>query len=200
MTIKVKESKIDNCIKELKRYLEHPSHSHKGIFESYHSKTVSVLESRIINPNFREAKASRSHHHIYAGGLAIHTLEVLNMCVNFPVSVLNVQFDSDWKEIMRIFFISALYHDYCKIFEYDEMSNKTNWGDQIGHVVGGYQMFQEDHASLGELTGQEINIISHILLSHHGKKEWGSPVEPQTAFAAIFHYADMLSAFYGKGK
>jgi 3'-5' exoribonuclease len=167
-----------------------------------------------MTPHFKSAPASRNHHHNYPGGLVVHTYEVFQIAksmidslpaLNSPYEFSPYGLETDIEDrntILRILFIASLYHDYCKVFEYDEFGNKTNWADQVGHVVGGYELFCEDMKDVisTELSGTERNEISHILLSHHGRKEWGSPVEPQTALAQMFHYADMLSSHYGKGK
>jgi len=69
---------------------------------------------------------------------------------------------------------------------------KKTYRKRINHVAGSAMEFHR-HA-YGVLDTEELEQIEHLLLSHHGRKEWGSPVEPATAEAFILHAADMMSA------
>ena len=116
--------------------------------------------------------------------------------------------------------VSAFLHDYCKTLEYTyelkmvypedayktpEVSvlpsqrikpgsiKGTEYRDRIGHVVGSTMVFQMNAMQAG-LPLNFITAVMHIMLAHHGRKEWGSPVEPKTPEAWLLHSADMLSA------
>lgn len=167
--------------------------------------------------------ASLSHHHAYEGGLLNHTVEVCDIAreieratslgVNKPV-----KFD--------ILFTASLWHDLLKIDEYeiqdwphyalvqdrrprhlvrnDDATGLNVWigtdfQKTIGHIVGSAAQFQASaiHNGVDRAT---IDAVVHCILAHHGRKEWGSPVEPQTLEALILRQADMLSANYGATK
>lgn len=117
--------------------------------------------------------------------------------------------------------VAAMLHDYCKVLEYvydvelveapgqeslpDEFARVmierikpgsikgTDYRMTIGHVVGSTTIFQMNAFNLG-LPFQFINDTMHVMLAHHGRSEWRSPVEPKTPEAWILHAADMLSA------
>jgi len=90
---------------------------------------------------------------------------------------------------------AVIWHDYMKVKDYcwlDGKIVKTDYGKKIYHVAGSAMEFHFHAASC--LSTEVLERIEHLLLSHHGRKEFGSPVEPQTAEAFILHTADMMSA------
>lgn len=143
------------------------------------------------DPKFVESPGSLTRHHNYRGGLAQHTLEVAEMCVNLTVL--------DREDTNRIL-VAAVFHDYGKIHEYrfveDLMSpsceriEATPFRDLVRHVVWSWAFFD---ANATNLKTEDRLAIGHAMLAHHGRKEWGSPVEPQTAIAHLLHTADMMS-------
>lgn len=118
--------------------------------------------------------------------------------------------------------VAAMLHDYCKVFEYeydvefveaegqqdlpDEFSRVmvttikpgtikgTNYRKTIGHVTGSAMIFHMNAVQLGLEYDFTMDVL-HIMLSHHGRAEWRSPVEPKTPEAWVLHAADMLSAY-----
>ncbi len=150
-----------------------------------------VCEGVIRDPCFYLAPGSVDKHHAYAGGLAVHTNEV-------------VQFTSAASEGIiddlhsNILLVAALWHDYAKIkdYEWDEAAGafkKTSHYFLIRHVADSYAWFYQA-ASRYNLDPVLTEAIGHCILAHHGRKEWGSPVEPATAEAWILHAADMWSS------
>lgn len=130
-----------------------------------------------------------SHHHNYAGGLAEHVAEVAYYCALLM---------GDEPHIDRtVVLTAAIWHDYLKVNEYTDPAEgkveKLPYMFLVGHPVGSAMAFME------EMTGweDENNLaepIVHCILAHHGRREWGAPVEPKTPEAWILHAADMLSA------
>lgn len=147
------------------------------------------------NANFARWPGSCVHHHAYPGGLAVHTAEVLEYALGMA------EVDS-WanKEVLTV---AAIFHDYAKLRDYQEDSTTpsgfrpTQYRDRIRHVSGSHAFYIVCTDGVETPFNDEV---SHCILSHHGRQEWGSPVEPQTLEAHILHYADMLSARHGKGK
>lgn len=148
------------------------------------------------DPRFWEAPASMGKHHNYPGGLAVHTCEVASFYAYIP------KFDR------QSFIVAAIWHDYMKVLEYrvektNEYGNPvfahTEYYDTIHHVSGSYAAFVEAAHAVG-VEEELIQKIGHAILAHHGRKEWGSPVEPKTQEAYILHAADMWSAHFGPGK
>lgn len=142
---------------------------------------------------FSVCPASTRFHHEYEGGLLEHTLEVTRYAMHqaevFP------EVDRD------VLLASCLLHDYMKTAEYAKNAEgkyeRTQYANEIGHIAGVAAVFQSVSSNV---PGELVNRITHCLLSHHGRKEWGSPVEPQSLEALILHGADMLSAKFGHTK
>jgi 3'-5' exoribonuclease len=123
-------------------------------------------------------------HNKYAGGLAIHTAEVMR----------NVFFMTGFPSDELI--TAVIWHDYMKIRDYEIAEDgkvvKTQYQINIRHVAGSAMEFH--HQAVDYLPLKTLEKIEHLILSHHGRMEWGSPVEPKTAEAFILHAADMMSA------
>ena len=161
--------------------------------------------------------ASLSFHHAYEGGLLAHTVEVCDSVLDM------VQRDGIPKHDILI--ASALFHDLMKMEEYaffwdwpanavgqkllavpgtDESGLRkfwkcTDYQKTIGHICGSAAQFQTTASHFG-VSRSTIDAVTHCILAHHGRKEWGSPVEPQTLEALILHQADILSAKFGATK
>jgi 3'-5' exoribonuclease len=136
------------------------------------------------NCAFQQAPGGFTKHHDYQHGLVIHVNEVMQnvrkMCIGRSSDAL---------------ITAVIWHDFMKIKEYSwdgEKVVKLPYRTLIRHLAGSAMEFH--HAACGILVPSELEIIEHLLLSHHGKREWGSPIEPATAEAFILHAADMMSA------
>lgn len=148
--------------------------------------------SVITHHEFILAFGSTKRHHTYAGGLAEHTLEVGEFAFNLAGSK-SLQVDTD------VLFTAVIFHDYMKIRDYDEFGNKTKYHDQIRHLAGSYAEWVRISDQC-DVPQDKRDAVGHCILAHHGRKEWGSPIEPQTVEAQILHFADMLSMEYGAKK
>jgi 3'-5' exoribonuclease len=154
-----------------------------------------ILASSILSdPRFQSSPGSSGHHHAYLGGLLQHTTEVVQNVVHLS-GARNGSLEH-YDELL----LAAIWHDYHKIYEYEMQTRgdeqailRMPYRVRIGHVAGSFAEFYHQ-AKLTGLTDDAINLIGHIMLAHHGRLEWRSPVEPQTAEAFILHAADMLSA------
>lgn len=135
--------------------------------------------------DFIKKPAAAKHHHNYIGGLLQHTYEVVKTALSIS-NVYNVNKD--------YIITAALFHDIMKIKEYSDDGKWLEYGDKIGHIVGSSEYFGR-LATEYFVDKTDIENIQHIILSHHGKKEWGSPVEPKTVEAVIVHEADMISSY-----
>lgn len=150
----------------------------------------SVVRPVLTDARFAEGVASAGHHpesHRIPGGLVTHTLEVarsaMAMCGSNRV-------------MAKRAYVAAVFHDYGKIHEYtitDGAVKKLPFVQLIGHVVYGWKSFLDAAGAVG-MNGEDVAEIAHALLSHHGRREFGSPVTPQTQLAMILHTADGMSA------
>lgn len=135
------------------------------------------------DPRFQISPGGSEHHHNYPHGLVIHVNEVMQ-------NVLSMSSNPSDDLITAV-----IWHDYMKIKDYaldGDQVVKLPYLKLINHVAGSAMEFH--HAALGLLPSAQLENIEHLLLSHHGRKEWGSPVEPLTAEAFILHAADMMSS------
>jgi 3'-5' exoribonuclease len=148
-------------------------------------------------PDFWTCTGAKNNHHVGVGGLARHALEVAigSLCM--------AKMFADIDE--EALFVACLYHDIGKIEEYVQVEDGweyTSHKKQIGHLSKSFAMFYHDCQQLKphieNWDEERIQGIGHLILAHHGRQEWGSPVLPQTAAAYIIHFADMLSAEFGQ--
>jgi len=159
---------------------------------------VKLCEKVFKDPRFFEAPASKSSsrhaHQSYDGGLLQHTAEVVSIVVKLCENK-TVPLDAD------VAITAAIWHDVGKIFDYECVDtntyNPTKHYGYVRHLSRSYGEFFSACKSLNRdenLDDATVLKISHAILGHHGRQEWGSPVEPDTKEAYAVHAADMLSA------
>ncbi|MDO9507998.1 MAG: HD domain-containing protein [Thermovirgaceae bacterium] len=139
--------------------------------------------------SFRELPAAVSHHHAYVHGLLEHTLSVAR-----GARALAETYKSSGVEMdLDIVTAGGLLHDIGKIESYklDPFPSMTIPGTVIDHIALGFSRFT-DLAREHGLDGDLVTAIGHILISHHGRKEYGSPVLPATPEAMVVSSADEL--------
>ena len=138
---------------------------------------------------FKACPASTYKHQAYIGGLVVHTAEVLELALRMSVT-------ECLRANVNVVIVSAIVHDYGKIYDYDVVDGKAQYTGHhktIRHVARSYAEFMI-LAKTYSLSESFIDSIGHCILAHHGRKEWGSPIEPESTEAHILHFADMLSA------
>lgn len=136
------------------------------------------------------AYAATTHHHAWQGGLLQHTYETLVYAEKLVEATPDYQ---KTKVHPFVVFTSAAFHDYAKLNEYGlDGAVKLDYMSQVGHVVGGSYVIGQVLASRN-VDKETIQRCQHAILAHHGVKEHGSPVEPQTLDAFYVHLADAAS-------
>jgi 3'-5' exoribonuclease len=135
----------------------------------------------------RLAPAAKSMHHAYAGGLLEHTLGVCRLCL-----VLSSLYPFLDKQALLA---GAFCHDLGKIWELSSglLTEYTSSGRLLGHISLGVEKLEPLMRKSG-LEEELILHLKHLILSHHGIREFGSPVLPATAEAMVLHYADNIDA------
>ena len=137
---------------------------------------------------FRKAPAAKGFHHIYLGGLLEHTLSVARLldlaCAHYA------GIDRD------LLLTGGILHDIGKVYEfsYDRIIEYSDEGRLVGHIVMGVEMVDKRIAALPDFPAHLALKLRHILLSHHGDLEYGSPKRPKTVEALIVHFMDDLDA------
>ena len=137
---------------------------------------------------FRLAPAAKRVHHAYLGGLAVHTLSVLRLLRSMQsvYEFLNVD----------LLITAGILHDIGKIEEYTykKSINISDRGRLLGHIVIGSEMVAERLRQIPDFPKDLRLKVLHMILSHHGEKEWGSPKQPLFPEALVLHYADNLDS------
>jgi len=155
-----------------------------------------LLDAFFNDKSFTEAykisPSAMTHHHNYIGGNLEHIVSVIRLCHTISDMYPNVNKD--------LLITGAILHDVGKLKEYTVTASidKTEEGNFIGHIVLGDRWVKEkieDIRKQGyDFPKDTENQISHLILSHHGKYEWGSPRIPTTIEACILHYADLMDS------
>lgn len=135
---------------------------------------------------FKFWPAGNSIHHGFRSGLLQHVLEMFDIANSLKHYYQDLNFD--------VLYAGIILHDIGKLEELSGgiSSNYTRVGGLQGHITIGVQMFLDHGGS--ELDENIKNHIIHLILSHHGKYEFGSPVVPSTPEAVALHYIDSLSS------
>ncbi|RMH23395.1 MAG: HD domain-containing protein [Acidobacteria bacterium] len=132
--------------------------------------------------------AARSIHHAYRGGLLEHTVTMaelaLKVCDQYP------EVDRD------VVLVGVLFHDLGKLDELAPMpaADYTVAGHLVGHLVIGRDMLRQCCAALDGLPEELRLHLEHLVLSHHGHRAFGSPVEPNTPEAFVLYFVDDLDS------
>ena len=150
-----------------------------------------LLKKTIFDDEFFEkfklSPAASNFHHSYQGGLLEHTVSVTEISLTLG-NVYKVQ-------NIDVLITGALLHDIGKVFEYNPVTFKrTDEGRLLGHIAIGLNYIDEKIKTIKNFPQNYSLAIKHIILSHHGEFEWGSPVQPSFLEALIIHFADNIDS------
>lgn len=164
-----------------------------AIIESIRDPQLSALLREIFGEpgtldTYCRAPGAKSLHHSHIGGLLEHTLGVAEVLET--VARVHPQLDRD------LMMAGALLHDLGKISELECSASieYTDTGRLVGHTVLTDRMVNQAMQRIEGFPEELSNRLTHLLLSHHGQREFGAPVLPMTAEACALHYADNLDA------
>ncbi|MGA2695620.1 MAG: OB-fold nucleic acid binding domain-containing protein [Terriglobales bacterium] len=159
-------------------------------FQNPHLKAL--LESFMADPEiaeaYRNAPAAKTLHHAYIGGLLDHVVSLCRscdlMCRNYP------QINRD------LLLTGAFLHDIGKIHEltYSRSFSYTTKGQLLGHMIIELEMLQAKLAQLPDFPDELKTLIEHLIISHHGQYDFGSPKLPMFPEALVLHYLDDLDS------
>jgi 3'-5' exoribonuclease len=137
---------------------------------------------------FKTAPAAKSMHHSYIGGLLDHVLSLCGLVKKAAGHYRDIDID--------LAVTGAILHDIGKIYElsYDKVFDYTDEGRFLGHITIGIEMIEKEIAKIPDFPKRLSVLLKHMLLSHHGYLEFGSPKRPQTIEAVILYYCDDLDS------
>jgi len=155
-----------------------------------HDVHVRQLLERMVSAEASRLRiwpAALTVHHAYRSGLLEHILKVAEAGV-----ALSACYQADTDYVIA----GAILHDIGKLRElsYDATTAYTLEGNLIGHITIGVQMLHETAGGIEGFPPQLLARLAHLIVSHHGSRELGSPVEPMMVEAIILSAADDLDA------
>ena len=157
----------------------------------YRALAESVLkDDREIVELLKRAPAAKTVHHAYPVGLLEHIVSITRV-LDFLAGHYGTAVNRD------LLFLGGFFHDIAKIWElsFERVTDYTTEGKLVGHLVMGVELvdrkIRELEAQPGRLPGpfpeRSKMLVKHLILAHHGKLEYGSPVMPQTLETLIVH-------------
>jgi 3'-5' exoribonuclease len=170
---------VDEMWSELQELIQHVRDPH-----------IRELLQRIITQHAHKLRvwpAALRVHHAYRSGFLEHILSVARSAL-----MLGTMYGAN----QDLLTAGALLHDIGKLeeLEYDQSTSYSREGNLVGHVTLGAIMVRNAMASISDFPEILRTQIEHLVVSHHGHKEFGAPVEPMTLEAMILSAADDLDA------
>jgi 3'-5' exoribonuclease len=137
---------------------------------------------------YSKAPAAKAMHHVFLGGLLEHSLAVVGLAVDVAARYPQVNRD--------LLICGALLHDVGKVSElsYQRSFDYTDEGKLLGHIIIGVQMVEDRSRQIADFPGELSMLIKHLLLSHHGQYDFGSPKRPKFLEAVILNFIDDLDS------
>jgi 3'-5' exoribonuclease len=137
---------------------------------------------------FKLAPAAKTIHHAWRGGLLEHVLSLCTLARTIGPHYANVDLD--------LLLTGAILHDVGKIEEltYARSFGYSSEGQLLGHIVLGLRLLSRKFEGLPDFPPKLRSLVEHIVVSHHGELEFGSPKVPVFAEALLFHHLDNLDS------
>ncbi|MGC2172261.1 MAG: OB-fold nucleic acid binding domain-containing protein, partial [Candidatus Sulfotelmatobacter sp.] len=159
-------------------------------FQNPHLKSLvqAFMSDPEIAAAYRNAPAAKTLHHAYIGGLLDHVVSLFRscdlVCRNYP------QVNRD------LVLTGAFLHDIGKIHElaYNRSFSYTTRGQLLGHMIIELEMLQAKLAMVPDFPIELKTLLEHLIISHHGQYEFGSPKLPMFPEALLLHYMDDLDS------
>ncbi len=149
------------------------------------SLVVKILDEN--NEQFKTHPAARMVHHAYKGGLIEHVAAVTRKVG--AIAALESAINRD------VAVAGAILHDIGKLQELDpRRGGRTTQGRLVGHLVLGVELIRQAAVQMNIDDRPWLRELEHIVISHHGGPQFGSPVRPMTREAVLVHFIDNLDA------
>jgi len=162
----------------------------KGYVRNISNLKLYTLTNYLFEKHFEKFMiypAASKNHHDFVSGLAYHTLSMLKIADALIQTYKELNAD--------LMYSGILLHDLGKIVELSGVAVPTYTleGKLLGHISIGQAMIKEAASELN-IEGEEVILLQHLVLSHHGKNEFGSPVLPQIREAEMIYLIDNIDA------
>jgi 3'-5' exoribonuclease len=155
---------------------------------------ASLIEDPAIVPRLKRAPAAKVMHHAFLGGLLEHMVSLCELCRvvagHYP------ELDAG------LLLAGAMLHDIGKLDElcYERAVNYTTEGQLLGHIVLELEMVTKKMDAIEGFPADLKTLVKHLLISHHGQYEFGSPKLPMFREALVLHYLDDLDSKMGAAR
>ena len=187
-----KDVKVDDFILKAK---EDPEAMYKklesiveGLTDVYIKELLTnILSDDEIKRRLKTWQAGKTIHHAYKSGLLEHVLSCAQLAVN-----LSVHYNANVNYVVA----GTVLHDLCKIYELTDGVNVeyTEEGKLVGHLVKILEIIDRFSYRIKDFPYSLKLHLKHIMLSHHGEYEYGSPKIPQTSEAMLVHMIDLMDS------
>jgi 3'-5' exoribonuclease len=149
---------------------------------------LSILEDPSISEKYKRAPAAMSYHHAFLGGLLEHVLSLVQLGDRV----------CDHYDFLRrdLLLAGLVLHDLGKIEElsFSRGFRYSTRGQLLGHISIGLEMAQEKMRQIPDFPAELKGQLEHMILSHHGNVEFGSPKEPMFPEALLVHFLDEIDS------
>ncbi|MDA8140033.1 MAG: HD domain-containing protein [Desulfobacteraceae bacterium] len=137
---------------------------------------------------FKKAPAAKNMHHAYIGGLLEHTLSMALLAERIAPHYGGINRD--------LLLVGTVVHDIGKVreFAYDHRIDYTDEGRLLSHIVIGVEMVEAKIRTIEGFPPATAALIKHMIISHHGAREFGSPELPKTIEAVLLNYVDEIDS------
>ena len=137
---------------------------------------------------FKKAPAAKNMHHAYLGGLLEHTLSLVLLIQKIAGHYEGIDHD--------LLMTGAVLHDMGKVHEfyYESYIDYSDAGRLLSHIVIGLEMLEKRIAAIEDFPEELALLLKHMVVSHHGTRDFGSPEPPKTLEAVILNYLDELDS------
>lgn len=137
---------------------------------------------------FKTAPAGKKMHHAYIGGLLEHTLSMVSLADKIAGHYSGIDRD--------LLLSGAILHDIGKIdeFEYQFKIDYSDKGRLLNHIVIGIKMVDDKLSEIEHFPKDQVLLLKHLIVSHHGTREFGSPEPPKTIEAVLLNYIDEIDS------
>lgn len=147
-----------------------------------------VLNDEPLAKAYRTAPAAKSVHHAFLGGLLEHVLSLCALCKLTAAHYHDIDLD--------LLLTGAILHDIGKVTEltYERSFGYSNDGQLLGHIIIGLRMLHEKLATVPDFPAPLRTLVEHLVISHHGELEFGSPKIPLFPEAMLLHHLDNMDS------